>query len=55
MRKRKRRVGKRNTKPASSRIFYRRPSLDFLWTAEGLVGVVLLFFPLAMIYTILLQ
>lgn len=44
----KRRRTKRNfnTEPASSRIFYRRPSVmffEFLWSGPGLVVAVLLY------------
>ena len=51
----------RNTKKASERIFYRKVEnwrlfqLDWLWTAPSLVFCVLMFFPLALIYTILSQ
>jgi len=49
----------RSTKKASERIFYRRIEnwdcwkLDWLWTAPSLVISVLMFFPLALFYTIL--
>jgi hypothetical protein len=49
----------KSTKKASERIFYRSPrrwrlfQFDWLWTAPSLVFCVLMFFPLALIYTIL--
>lgn len=44
--KRKKTKRNYNTKPASDRIFYRRPSVmlaEFLWSGPGLVVAVLLY------------